>query len=876
MARFLVPVVALFASSVNEVGASAVSANLKVFSTAEIMATMTVPRASDLLFRSPNVLQRPKLLAMLKTELAKVNESVRVVHEHNRYEAVPENEKGYGALNGARDMLNEMMSDSGAKLDNEIEKCGTYNRETLALLEEIRQDVASFNAQAADARSRVLKSQGTIAFCQLKLPQVQEELDQHNEECDKEEASLKSQIDIVLGDLVVMAGILKMVGSCDDPAAAVATLVQCRHCRKVNEGGYMMLQNATIQPLLNKLRSAAVRSYVQENLNQAYDDVVAKQPAEVLTQEEVRHQIALMKGSTERRLRVRGQRQDPDDEELLDAMGNDSEALNISEVPEATVPYDCIPTNKCTLGKGSCVKIRDRFLNIQAGIRDMLNMLKKELMELQRSCMEDRVIMESQVANLGEKLRTGQTDLATATTDQVSSESSSNLKAQQHTEVSHEYGTTMRECCDEQNNLKSEICALEKIRGELYKMRGWEVFITDCEVSEWAVDKCSDSCGGGYLTKSRSVMVHPVNGMACPPLELKESCNTHHCPIDCVVGEWEGWSGCSAECGGGVRSRMRPVLMEMKYDGQPCEDTEEAEGCGSQSCNKECELADWTKWGTCTQACWGGTNRRDRPVLNEAVGTGTCPEPAGEERLQFRKCNTLPCSQFYQETPTGKFLKCASKLDLIILMDGSGSLGSRGWKNSKKLVTNLVSNLQGGDDHVKVALQLFSGPTTWDDYEKCTGVKGAAVPDMEKDCHISWVKHLSNDTMGVAKLVGDLQWPEATTLTSVALAEAEAELMYGREDAASIVVVITDGKPMSKSRTTEAVNALKAKARVIWVPVGPGAPVEFVEELASLPKEENIIQIDDFEKLSWSYFTNKIIAQSCPELVSNMFDEALH
>ena len=120
----------------------------------------------------------------------------------------------------------------------------------------------------------------------------------------------------------------------------------------------------------------------------------------------------------------------------------------------------------------------------------------------------------------------------------MDSESSPNLKAQQHTEISHEYGVTMKECRDNQNDLKSDICALEQIRGELYKLKGLEVFITDCEVSEWRESKCSDSCGGGFLLKTRSIMVHPINGRACPPLELKESRNSHPCPVDCVIGEW--------------------------------------------------------------------------------------------------------------------------------------------------------------------------------------------------------------------------------------------------------------------------------------------------------------------------------------------------
>ena len=68
---------------------------------------------------------------------------------------------------------------------------------------------------------------------------------------------------------------------------------------------------------------------------------------------------------------------------------------------------------------------------------------------------------------------------------------------------------------------------------------------------------------------------------------------------------------------------------------------------------------------------------------------------------------------------------------MIILMDGSGSLGKVGWKNTKIFVNNLLMNLKGDDDHVKVAVQLFSGPTTWPAYERCVG--NGPAPDMEKD-----------------------------------------------------------------------------------------------------------------------------------------------
>ena len=137
---------------------------------------------------------------------------------------------------------------------------------------------------------------------------------------------------------------------------------------------------------------------------------------------------------------------------------------------------------------------------------------------------------------------------------------------------------------------------------------------------------------------------------------------------------------------------------------------------------------------------------------------------------------------------------------------------------------------------------------------------------LPEDCGIVWVKHFTNNTLEAVEAVDALKFPAATTLTSVALAEADAELMYGRESANSVVVVVTDGLPLSPESTEEAAAKLATKARVVWVPVGPNAPYEMIEKLASLPKSENIIALDDFAKLGYPYFVNKLIAQTCPSL----------
>jgi len=154
-----------------------------------------------------------------------------------------------------------MLDDAQAKLDNSVQTCVTYNHETLALLEQIRQDVASFNAAAAEARGRVRKNQGIVALCNLMWPEVKEELDEHNQECPRREPELESQVDIVIGDLTVMGGILDIIGDCGE--AGAAALVLCRHCRKTGQG-YVMLQDDKLQPLPNQLRSAAANRVGQD------------------------------------------------------------------------------------------------------------------------------------------------------------------------------------------------------------------------------------------------------------------------------------------------------------------------------------------------------------------------------------------------------------------------------------------------------------------------------------------------------------------------------------------------------------------------------------------------------------------------------------
>ena len=79
-----------------------------------------------------------------------------------------------------------------------------------------------------------------------------------------------------------------------------------------------------------------------------------------------------------------------------------------------------------------------------------------------------------------------------------------------------EHKETIEECMTNLANLVSERCALDKIRGELYKMSAVPKFIQDCAVCE---DKPDDTPGtsAGY-----QCVCDVANGQSGMPLARQE------------------------------------------------------------------------------------------------------------------------------------------------------------------------------------------------------------------------------------------------------------------------------------------------------------------------------------------------------------------
>jgi len=279
--------------------------------------------------------------------------------------------------------------------------------------------------------------------------------------------------------------------------------------------------------------------------------------------------------------------------------------------------------------------------------------------------------------------------------------------------------------------------------------------------------------------------------------------------------------------------------VEPEHGGEQCGETSEAETCNLEACDKDCEVSDWTEWSVCSKQCDTGFSDRMKAIVTPLVGDGSCPSMRSELRMQEKSCNDHPCVREHPEELT---LRCESKEDIILIIDGSASLGQRGW-----------------DAIIEGAAMLAHG--------LLTGEKDAQLSVIVYGKKVEIVQHFSSDAEAAVTKIEEIQWPQMEeSYTSEALNTAASELTLGRADAKSIVIVLTDGKPMSMRKTRIASKKLRSQARLMWVPVTDFAPLAAMRKWASEPKHENFLPLNDYEDLQNPEYIDKIIADVCPQV----------
>merc|ERR1719171_452749 len=751
--------------------------------------------------------------------------------------------KGYSGIGGARKLLNDMIYESMMKYDAEIAKCTEFYASQCAALSVCRGTISQANYVAANSRTLILDSQSCISRCEVDIPTRKWDLKVHNRKCADELKKMNDRLAIVLADIEIMTFILTLT-DCDAKKSLLQTdVLRCQDCR--SKESFITFEEGGLKEQASKLKSSVARRLMQDTFADLFAGVKSMQSAEVLLQLD-------------------------DSAPVINKTRFFNPPVPRTQVPAdpCSDPFAGAPSAatkrraKCTIGKSPmCYKLQERFLLIQSGIQDERDTLLENIANLKTMCEDTRNTLETQIKDDEELLQECNTKLGLATEKEASAGEEASTANQLHSQLTTELHKQMKTCSDNYVQFETEICALKKIRGELYKMKGsgHSSFFQDCEVSKWEPEECSQDCKrvnepDGEQKLTRNVMTHPDGGAKCLPLEAVKKCNLQPCPIDCKLEEWTGWSKCSAECGGGVQQRLREVRRAMAYGGKPCGQTSQTRACNSQSCESDCELSEWSKWTWCSKDCDGGTRHRTKHITKSPEGTGKCPGMWSKDRLQYKSCNNMRCPA----------LTCKNELDIVFLLDGSGSLGETGWKAEIKAATTFVDAFSVSGAKANMAVILYSGPRYWSGVYKCWAQNSKAV-DIEKDCKIKTITHFTADMAAVKKKITDLTWPKGSTLTSLALMKAKAELNLGRKDAKSVVVVITDGRPLSFRSTKLAAKAVRKVARLVWVPVTRFAPLSSIKEWATRRWEENVVRVKTFEELNEPiHVVNHVIASICP------------
>jgi len=750
---------------------------------------------------------------------------------------------GYAAVDGARKLLNDMIYEAKMKYDTDQSKCVDYYSSQCAALEECRGKIAASNYEAAESRSFILDAQKTINKAEVDIPTQKLELKTHQSKCQFQLERMRERLKILEGDLAVLTSILKMT-DCEKKFVQMEKL-QLLHCQDTCTGAsFISFNHDALKQKVEQLQSKLSHGLMQDTFKDLFDGVVGL------------NSMDFLQLSAEQTPFI------------------NKTKFNNPPTPRTEVPMDpCTdkaggaPTAlhkgaaKCTITRSpQCYKLQERFLLIQSGVQDEKENLLDEIDMKKRFCEETTKTLQEQIGDDQNRLSEAQTQLANAMTKEANAGESARQTANENEQLNKDLVKQMKSCSKNYIQSETEICALKKIRGELYKMKGGSsVFFQDCVVSKWDPDECSAQCGGGEQKLNRNVMTHPAGGAKCVPLSAVKKCNMQPCPVDCKLSGWRDWSKCSAECGGGVQQRLREVTQSMKFDGKPCDATSETRACNNQACEKDCVLAAWTEWGRCSKDCDGGTQKRQKFIKTPATGAGKCEGRWSKARLEYKECNKHQCG-----LPVGATtLQCKEKLDVVLLLDGSGSLGTAGWKAEIKAAETFVDAFSGTGAQAEMAVVLYSGPRTWSGVKKCIRGNKNKV-DLDKDCKIKSVNHFTKNMKEVKQKIGALTWPMGTTFTSLALLRAKEELSLGQPDAKSIVVAITDGRPLSWRATTIASYWVRKAARLVWVAVTRKAPLAHLKKWATRRWQENLVQVKTFADLEKPDLVSHVIANICP------------
>merc|ERR1719253_1358455 len=178
---------------------------------------------------------------------------------------------GFGGLDGARLLLNDMIFEAMVKYDAEIAKCTSYYASQCALMEVARGQISAANYVAATSRALILDAQYNINHCEISIPETKQELKDHNLQCKTELKKLDAKMKIILGDIAVMTMILEM-SDCDAKFLQYKKLTMLKCKDQCSKKETVQFNHKILQDKVESLQSPAAKDLMTESFADMFED----------------------------------------------------------------------------------------------------------------------------------------------------------------------------------------------------------------------------------------------------------------------------------------------------------------------------------------------------------------------------------------------------------------------------------------------------------------------------------------------------------------------------------------------------------------------------------------------------------------------------
>jgi len=750
------------------------------------------------------------------------------------------------SLEKARVALNDLIEKAWVELDNKIFKCKGFedmNRETYS---QVTRDIMRLIEQINDLERIEAEAIEGISQKEQEILDVEQLLAKETKLYNIEYAENAAELTIRQNDLDVFQFILVFT-KCEDATSFTQTRVCQTQCGRKT----LKFEDKSTAAKYSKMLTPRAKKSIDQILRSVESASVA------LVQQPTTDNITTVAPP---KTEVMGEDGKPC------AMGLASDTMTVCPGGMQVGASD-LCMRSCGPDPVDCGLLHDKLSLMWGEYKDKVDELTMEMMKNQVEFEELKMNLNSQIRVLVAAKARFQQLLAEARANLAADRVELKQKYHQKKVLNTQYCDYMAMCKKRiQWIMYQDMCAIKTVRNAVLEnsTRCPADQIADCDLDSWTKHECSVSCDdscdpdqpfkcGGWAKMTRAVVIQPDDcGLKCPTQEKYLRCGQYPCPINCHMSEWSGWSGCTAECEGGLQSHTRAIMAKPKNGGTQCNTVEESRPCNTMSCDRDCRLQGWTSWTPCSVACGGGFQERFRHVLIPTRGEGKCPMEHSSYRYDRQECNIHTCNDD---------MICIAQQDLVIGLDGSGSVREDGFKILKAYAETLVKRYQTeyfGEAAMRIGVLLFGNGIILED-----GKTVSPARNLQK---------LTSDLSAVENAVSNAPFKKGFTNMAQAFSMAEDMFIKGaRKSAQQSVMLITDGKPSFAFMTNEMVEQLDDKGIMrYFVCVNEQGPnsdaMKQMKMWASQPWETNMIHVQGLTLLEADndLWAQRALTKFCP------------